>query len=425
MKVTSKDLSDTKVEIKVVLDKNDLKEARKKAIARLANEVKVQGFRKGKAPLEVAEKHLDPNDISATALDIAIRTSVPKAFEEAKKAPLIIPNVNVTKFVPDETAEYTATADILPEIKLGDYKKLGVKRELPKVTAKEVNDVLDNIAKAYAEKAPVKRAAKLTDEVTIDFEGKKDGVAFDGGAAKDYKLELGSNSFIPGFEDGIVGHEAGDRFDLGLTFPKDYHNKDLAGQKTTFNILLKQVTEIKKPEYNDEFAKKCGPFKNMDELKADIKKNLEAQNEYKANEKFKDDLVRKLVEKSKVSAPEVMIKDQLRFIKDDISRNAQAQGMSFEDYLKQTGQTEKDWEKQATEVAELRVKSSLCLQVLARDEKITADDKDVDAKLAELKEVYKKSPEALKQLKDPNVRQDIKNRMTIDKTLDYLVEVNK
>ncbi|MBR3323625.1 trigger factor [Candidatus Saccharibacteria bacterium] len=425
MKVTSKDLSDTKVEIKVVLDKKDLAEARKKAVARMSKEVKVQGFRKGKAPIEVAEKQMDPNDINANALDIAIRTSVPKAFEEAKKAPLIIPNVNVTKFVPEETAEYTATADILPEIKLGDYKKLSVKRESPKVTAKEVNDVLDNIAKAYAEKAPVKRQAKLGDEVTIDFEGKKDGVAFDGGAAKDYKLELGSGAFIPGFEDGVVGHESGDRFDIDLTFPKDYHNDDLAGKKATFNVLLKQVTEIKKPEYNDDFAKKCGPFKNMDELKADIKKNLEAQNEYKANEKFKDDLVRKLVEKSKVSAPEVMVKDQLRFIKDDITRNAQAQGMTFEDYLKQTGQSEKDWEKQATEVAELRVKSSLCLQVLARDEKIAADDKDVDAKLAELKEVYKKSPEALKQLKDPNVRQDIKNRMTIDKTLDYLVDLNK
>lgn len=425
MKVTSKDLSDTKVEIKVVLDKNDLAEARKKAVARMANDVKVQGFRKGKAPLKTAEKQMDPNDINATALDIAIRTSVPKAFEQAKKAPLIIPNVNVTKFVPDETAEYTATAEILPEIKLGDYKKLGVKRDLPKVAAKEVNDVLGNIAKAYAEKAPVKRKAKLTDEVTIDFEGKKDGVAFDGGAAKDYRLELGSGSFIPGFEDAIVGHEVGDRFDIDLTFPKDYHNDDLAGQKATFNVLLKQVTEVKLPEYNDDFAKKCGPFKNMDELKADIKKNLEAQNEQKANEKFKDDLVRKLVEKSKVAAPEVMIKDQLNFIRNDITRNAQSQGMTFEDYLKQTGQTEKDWEKEATEVAELRVKSSLCLQVLARDEKITVDDEAVAAQLAQLREVYKKSPEALKQLKDPDVRQDIQNRMIVDKTLNYLVDLNK
>lgn len=424
MKVESKDLSDTKVEIKVVLDKKDLAEAREKAVARMASEIKVQGFRKGKAPVSVAEKQMDENDINANALDIAIRTSVPKAFEEAKKAPLIIPNVNVTKFVPGETAEYIATADILPEIKLGDYKKLKAKKDLPKVSAKEVNEVIDNIAKAYAEKAPVKRPAKLTDEVVIDFEGKKDGVAFDGGAAKDFKLVLGSGQFIPGFEDGVVGHEAGDRFDLELTFPKDYHNTDLAGAKTVFNVLLKQVTEVKPPKLDDEFAKKCGPFKTMDDLKKDVKKNLEAQNEYKANDKFKDDLVRELVDKSKVSAPEVMISDQVRFIKDDISRNAAAGGLTFEDYLKQTGQKEEEWEEEAKKLAETRVKASLCLQILARDEKITVDDKDVDAKLAELRDVYQKSPEALKNLKDPNVRQDIKNRLTVEKTLDYLVELN-
>lgn len=425
MKVTSKNLSDTSVEIKVTLDSKDLAEARKKAIARLATEVKVQGFRKGKVPLEIAEKHMDPNDIASAAIDIAVRTTVPAAFQEAKKAPLVIPEVNVTKYVPDESAEYTAKAEILPEIKLGDFKKLKAKRDLPKVTEKDIKEVLDNIATAYAEKSPVKRAAKIGDDVIIDFEGTKDGVAFDGGKAKDFTLSLGSGQFIPGFEDGIVGHEPGDRFDLKLTFPKDYHAENLAGKKVNFNVLLKQINEIKKPAFDDAFAKKCGPFKNMDELKADIKKNIEAQNKAKSDDKFKDDLVRELVEKSTVSAPEIMIKDQLRFIKDDISRNAAAQGLTFDDYLKQTGQKEEDWEKEARKIAELRVKSSLCLQVLARDEKIDVEDKIVDAKLAELKEVYKKSKDALESLKNPNVRQDIKNRLIIEKTLNYLVEQNE
>lgn len=424
MKVTTNKLSDTKVEIKVILDAEDLKDARQKAVARLASEMKIQGFRKGKAPLKVAEKQMATNDINSTALDIAIRSTVPQAFEQSKKAPLVIPNVNVTKYIPDETVEYTATAEILPEIKLGDYKKLKAKKQEVKVSDKDIQDVLDQIASAYAEKSPVKRPAKLTDEVTIDFEGKKDGVAFDGGAAKDYKIVLGSGQFIPGFEDGIVGHEAGDRFDLDLTFPKDYHSKELAGQKTTFNVLLKQVTEIKAPKQDDEFAKKSSPFKTMKELKDDIKKSLESQNQHKADDKYKDDLVRELVEKSTVSAPEIMIKDQLNFIKEDISRNAAAQGLTFEDYLKQTGQTEKDWEKEASKIAELRVKSSLCLQILARDENITVPDEEVEAKLAELRDVYQKSPEALKGLKDPNVRQDIKNRLTIEKTLNHLVDLN-
>ena len=424
MKVSTKKLSDTSVEIKVVLDKNDLKEAEEKAVARLAKEVKIEGFRKGKAPLDIAKKNINPNDLASVSLDIAVRTTVPKAFEEGKSTPLMIPNVEVTKFVPGETVEYTAKADILPEVKLGDFKKLGVKKEDVKVADKDVKEILENIQNAYAEKKPAKKKAEMGDEVIIDFEGSLNGEKFEGGAAKNFTLGLGSHQFIPGFEEGIVGHESGDRFDLELTFPKDYHADNLAGKKTVFNVLVKQVNETIKPALDDELAKKCGPFKNIDELKADIKKNLEVQNNAKAEEKFKDDLVNKLVEKSTVSAPEIMIKDQLNAIKRDIEANAARQGLHFEDYHKQTGQTEEDWEKMARDIAEKRVKASLCLQILARDEKIEVEDDLVDAKINELREVYKKSKEALQNLKDPNVRQDIKNRMTIEKTLNYLVEVN-
>ncbi|MBP5511774.1 trigger factor [Candidatus Saccharibacteria bacterium] len=424
MKVTTKKLSDTSVEIKVVLDKADLKEAEEKAIARLVKDVKIEGFRKGKAPLDVAKKNINPNDLASVSLDIAVRTSVPKAFEESKSAPLMIPNVEVTKFVPGETVEYTAKADILPEVKLGDYKKLGVKKEVAKATEKDVKEILENIQNSDAEKKVAKKKAEMGDEVVIDFEGSLDGVKFEGGAAKNFKLGLGSHQFIPGFEEGIVGHEAGDRFDLELTFPKDYHADNLAGKKAVFNVLVKQVNESIKPALDDELAQKCGPFKTIDDLKADIKKNIELQNAAKADEKFKDDLVNALVEKSKVSAPEIMVKDQLRIIRQDIEANAARQGLHFEDYLKQTGQTEEDWEKMAREIAEKRVKASLCLQILARDEKIEAEDEIVEAKINELREVYKKSKEALKNLKDPNVRQDIKNRLTIEKTLNFLVEVN-
>ena len=425
MKVTTKKISDTSVELKVVLDAKDLAAAEEKAITRLVKDVKIEGFRKGKAPLDIAKKHINANDLASVSLDIAVRTSVPKAFEESKSAPLMIPNVEVVKFVPGETVEYTAKADILPEIKLGDYKKLGVKKEAVKVAEKDVKEILENIQNAYAESKVAKKKAEMNDEVVIDFEGSLDGEKFEGGAAKDFKLGLGSHQFIPGFEEGIVGHESGDRFDLELTFPKDYHAEKLAGKKTVFNVLLKQVNEKIKPALDDELAKKCGPFKTIDDLKADIKKNLEAQNSAKADEKFKDDLVNKLVEKSKVSAPEIMIKDQLNMIKNDIAQNAARQGLSFEDYLKQTAQTEEDWEKSAREIAEKRVKASLCLQVLARDEKIEAADDLVDAKINELREIYKKSKEALKNLKDPNVRQDIKNRMTIEMTLNKLVEWNE
>ena len=176
---------------------------------------------------------------------------------------------------------------------------------------------------------------------------------------------------------------------------------------------------------DDELAKKCGPFKTLKDLKEDIKKNLAAQNDHKNDEKYKDMLVEALVKKSTVSAPDILIDDQMKFIRDDITRNAAAQGLKFEDYLKQTGQKEADWEKEAKKVAEARVKASLVLQILARDEKITVPDEEVSAKIAELKDVYKKSPEALKNLKDPRVRQDIKNRMTIEKVLEFLLDQNK
>ena len=424
MKVKSKKLSDTRVLITVTLDKDDLAVAREKAVERLIKEVKLEGFRKGKAPRNLAEKVLDKNMVSQETIDLAVRTTVPAAFQQVEKAPLVIPRVNVTKYVPEESAEYTAEADILPEVELGDYKNLKVKKTEVKVTAKDIDEIVENIRKAYAEKKVMKKKAELGDEVIIDFVGKKDGEPFQGGTAKDYHLELGSKSFIPGFEEGIVGHESGDKFELKLTFPKDYHEKSLAGQKTVFEVLLKQVNVIELPKLDDDFAKKCGPFKNMKELRADIEKNLKAQNEHRVNEKFKDDLVEALVKCSKVSAPEILIEDQLHLVKNDIERNAAAAGQSLDDYLKANNVTKEDWEKQTREVAEKRVKASLVLQILARDAKIEVSDDDVIAKIAELRDVYQKSPEALKNLKDPRVKMDVKNRMTIEKTLDFLVRAN-
>ena len=425
MKTKVKKLSDSRVEITVTLDSKDLTSAAEKALDKLAKEVRVEGFRKGKVPTEVAKKFIPENDLNAETADIAVRTTIITAFMENSKQPLALPGANITKYVPGEVLEYTATADIIPEVKLGDYKKLGVKMKEVKITEKDIQGVLDNLAQSFAEKKVTKRAAKLTDEVIIDFVGKKDGKAFEGGSAKDYHLGLGSGTFIPGFEDGIVGHEPGDKFELELTFPKDYGVKDLAGAKTTFEVLLKQVNEVVKPEINDELAKKVGPFDDLKALKEDIKKNLSAQTERQNTENFKNDLVEALVKKSTVPAPEILIDDQMRMMRDDVTRNATSNGVTFEEYIARAGETAESWEKKAREIATQRVKGSLVLQNLANAEKISVSDDEVAEKIAELKEVYKRSPEALKSLKDPNVKMDIKNRMTIEKTLDYLVSVNK
>lgn len=424
MKITTKKLSDTKVELKVALDAADLKKAKSEALEQLATQSKVQGFRKGKAPASMIEKQVDPNELASKTIDVAVHSTLPDALAEKKLPVIAVEKVNVTKYVPEESAEYTAAAEILPDVKLGDFKKLKAKMAKTEPSAKDVQEIVDNILNAYAEKKVVKKAAALGDEVIIDFTGKKDGEAFPGGSAKDYHLLLGSGQFIPGFEDGIVGHSAGDKFNLELTFPKEYPEKSLAGEKTTFEVLLKQVNEVIKPKADDELAKKCGNFKTMADLKADIKKNLETQNRHQAIERYRDDLVKELVQKSKVSAPEILIQDQLRFIKEDVVRNAASQGMSFEQYLERAGQTPEEWKKTARTLAEDRVKASLVLQILARDQKIEASDEEVELKIAELKDVYQKSKEALANLKKPEVRQDIRNRLVIDKTLDFLVEAN-
>ena len=339
MKVKSKKVSDSRIELTVTLDAADLKPAKAQALEKLAKELSVEGFRKGKVPVDVAQKFIPENDLNAETVDFAVRATVIEAFKQIEKSPLVLPNVTVTKYVPNEIVEYTAVADIIPEVKLGDYKKLGVKYPDVKVTEAEIKDVLNNIASSFAEKKAVKKAAAMGDEVIIDFVGKKNGEPFKGGTAKDYHLTLGSKTFIPGFEEGIVGHEPGDKFDLKITFPKDYGVKDLAGAKTVFEVLLKQVNEVKKPKIDDEMAKKCGPFKTLDELKKDITKNLKAQNEHKLGDKYKDDLVNALVKKSTVPAPEILIDDQMRAIRDDISRNAASQGMEFDEFLEKNGET--------------------------------------------------------------------------------------
>lgn len=408
----------------MTLDANDLAAAREQSLQRLAAGLKVQGFRPGKAPVEYVEKNLSENEINSDVIDVAVRLTMPKAFAESKQAPVAIENVNVAKYVPGESAEYVATAQVLPDVKLGDYKKLKAKMKNVEPTKADIQEIVDNICNAYSEKVVVKRAAKMGDEVIIDFVGKQDGKEFAGGSAKDHHLTLGSKQFIPGFEEGIADHAAGDKFDLEVTFPKDYPEKTLAGKKAVFETLVKQVNEIQKPKEDDALAKKCGNFQNMDELREDIKKNLESQNRHRAIEQYREDLVAELVKASKVAAPEILIEDQMRFIKDDMARNAASYGMKLEQYIEGAGQKMADWEKEARKVAEQRVKSSLVLQILAREQKIEASDEEVAAKIAELKDLYKKSKEAIANLKKPEVRQEIKNRLIIDKTLDFLVAAN-
>ena len=424
MKSTKKVLS-TSIEFTVEFDKDDFEPARLKALERLARDIKIPGFRNGKAPANVVEQHVDPNDLASHTLDLAVRRAIPQLFDGAGVIPVSIPHVDVKKYVPGEMAEIVVKADIMPEVKLGKYDKLKSPREERTVSENDIEDVLHRIAESYAEPSVVKRAAKNGDEVIIDFTGKKDGVAFEGGSAKDFHLRLGSGQFIPGFEDGVIGHEVGDKFDLKLTFPEDYGNKDLAGQPTVFEILVKQVSEVKTPKIDDDLAKKSGAFATLKELKEDIKKNLEAQANHEAEEKYKDDLLNELVDDSKTEAPETLVDEQTGRIKEDMLRNLQSRGFTIEDYLKKNKQTEEDWTKEVRANAERRVMSSIIVQKLADELKIEVSEEAVAKQVAEMRAVYKNDAKAVEQLDDPQVIASIRNRMRINATMDKLVELNK
>jgi len=426
MKSSIKNLSDTKVELTITLSAEKLAIAEQVALTKLAKNVKVDGFRKGKVPVNVAAKHVDPQLLQEEVLDNAISKAVAEAFIESKLQPLDRPAVEVKKYVPNEMLEFTAEVEILPKVTLGDYKKLKAKTEKVTVDESEVAEIIERMRKGLAEKKSVERAAKDGDEAIIDFVGKKDGVAFDGGTGNDYPLTLGSGQFIPGFEEGVVGHKLGETFDLDLKFPADYGSKELKGAKVVFTVTLKTLSEVVLPEVNDEFAKKAGSFKTVGEMKDDIKRELTSQKERENAEKLKDELVTQLAEASNVPLPKVLIDDQIKSIERDFTNNLMYQGLSLEQYLdnKNFESKEKWLETEVKDAAEKRVKVGLVLAELSKVEKIEATSEELDAHIDMYRQQYAKNPEALKQFDQPEVRQDIANRLLTEKTVERLIELN-
>ena len=422
---SSVEKTNTSAKFAVEFTAKDFEPARLKALERLARNIKVAGFREGRAPANVVEQHVDPNKLASETLDILVRQTIPKIFAEAKLTPISVPHVDVMKYVPGESAELSIEADIMPEVKFGDYENLDAEYAIQTITEDDVEDVLNRIAESFAETSVVKRAAKLGDEVIIDFTGKKDGVEFAGGSAKDFKLRLGSGQFIPGFEDGIVDHEVGDSFDLNLTFPEDYGNKEMAGAKTVFEVLLKQVNEVKTPAIDDELAKKTGAFEKLEDLRKDIRKNLEEQAQKQADDQYKDRLLAKLVEVSETEAPKTLVQEQIEAMRGDLLRNLKARKMELEDWLKAQGKKKDEWEKDIREAAERRVISSIVVQRLGEEMKVEISDKDIEDQLEQMRQAYAKSPEALKEIDDPRTKANIYNRLRIEAIMDKLVGINK
>jgi trigger factor len=410
----------------IALDKDELKSAEQVALSKLAKNVKAPGFRKGKVPSSVAAKHVDPEMLAQQTLEDALSKAVAEAFTAEGIQALERPAVEIKKFIPGSELEFTAEAEVLPSVTLGDYKKLTAKKMKPTVTTSDIDEILERMRSGMAVKKEVTRAAKMTDEAIINFIGKRDGVAFEGGTGNDYPLTLGSNSFIPGFEEKIVGKKTGETFDIDLEFPKDYHSAELKGAKVTFTTTVTKLNESALPEIDDAFAASAGSFTTVAELKADIKRELMDQKEREASEKLKDELVSQLVDISTVPVPDVLIKDQSDSIERDMTQNLMYQGISLDQYLENKGfESKEKWlETEVADTAKKRVQAGLVLAELSKVEKIEATTKELDDHVELYRKQYANNPQMVAQFEQADARRDIANRLLTEKTVDRLVELN-
>lgn len=426
MKHTRKDVSESKIEYHITVAAEDVAKHHRAAVSKLARDVKVAGFRAGHVPPEVAEKHIDPSALADESVNRAINSALVELIELDQIQLLDQPDISVTKFVPGQTLEFKATVEIVPPVKLADPAKLKTKKSAVKIDADEVDEVINRIRNDAAEKVTIKRAAESGDEAIINFDGKdKDGKSIEGAKGDDYALKLGSNSFIPGFEEGIVGHKAGDTFDLPLVFPKDYGAKHLAGAKVNFHIEVKEIKEIKLPELDDTFAASIAPdFKTVDDLKKDIRSELETRAAYDVEQKFKDDLLDELTEKSKVPTPEVLVADQLTSLERNFAQNLMYRGMTVEQYLEGENLTHDEWtKKELRPAAEKRVRNSLVMAQLTRDWDVTVSEDEVVAQQAKVVAQYN-DPSLRQRFESDEAKRQLAQQLIADKTLTKLAELN-
>ncbi len=424
MDYKKKEVEKNKFEYTIVVPADMIKQCHDKAVESLGRNAKVPGFRKGHVPMEVLERAIDPARVADVEINEAVNATLVELIEKEDIQPLDQPVINLTKYVPNQTIEYTATIEVVPPVKLADVKKLETKRPEVKVADKEVNEVIERLRTNAAEKTAVDRAAKKGDEVIIDFTGLLNGKEFAGGKAKDYELKLGSGAFIPGFEEGIEGHKAGEEFDVNVAFPEEYGAKELAGQKSVFKVKLNKVNELKLPELNDEFAKGIAPdFKNMDDLKKDVRKNLEQSQEAENRQKFEDDLLSELAEKSNVDIPEVLVKDQLPQMEQQFTQGLMYRGLDLDGYLSQKGMTKEEWEKKELRpAAEKRVRNSLVISQFAKDNHIEVTAEEIKSYRDKILDRYT-NENIRKQFETPEYTRQIAQQLATEKAMAKLVEL--
>ncbi len=421
MKLQLERKSDTQANIEIAASVEELKKIKQKVLKKLAPRVKLSGFRDGHAPLEMVEKNVDQQLLQSEFIDEAVNTLYIAALKEERIRPVGQPKVEVKKFVPFTALEVKLELPVVGEVVLPDYKKHTAKRELVKIGKDEMDDVLKNLRLRMAEKKEVNRAAKTGDEAWIDFKGvDAKGEPVKGADGKDYPLALGSGTFIPGFEDNVVGMKAGDQKEFVSTFPKDYGVKSMQGMKVTFTVAVNKVMDVAEPKMDDDFAGKIGPFKTMDELKTDIKKQLEAEKNQRVERDYEAAILNELVDKTKVAIPDSLVEEQEQAVLQEVRQNVVQRGMTFDEFIAQQNMTEDEYKKkEITPEATRRIRAGLVLSEIGDKEGIDVSPEELEARIQQLKGQYpdKKMQE---QLDQPDSRREINARLRSEKVIAFL-----
>lgn len=421
MSLTVEKLEKNMAKLTITVPAVEFAEAMKASYNKQKGKITVPGFRKGKVPQAYLEKMYGPEIFYEDAANTCMENSYPGALDECELDVVSRPEVDVVQMEKGKDFIYTATVAVKPEVTLGDYKGVEIDKVEVEVTDEDIKAELEKVQKQNARTIPVEdRAAKMDDEVTIDFEGFIDGEPFEGGKGENYQLVLGSHSFIDTFEDQIAGKNIGDEFDVNVTFPEDYQAEDLAGKPAVFKCKLLGIKETELPELDDEFASEVSEFDTMDEYKEDLKATLKVRKEKDAKNTKEGLVVDKIIENATMEIPEPMIDTTKEQMLNEFAQQISYQGLSIEQYFQFTGMTKESFLETATPEAERRIKSRLVLEAIAKAEDIQVSDEELEEELKKMADTYQMEYEQLVDLVGDSEKDAIKQDIAVQKAVDLV-----
>lgn len=423
MRTSTKKLENAVTEIKVTFDKKEWAAAKEAATNKLAQRVKIDGFRPGKAPAALVKARLKKSAIIEEATENIIQSKYVDILTKAEVTPVAQPQLSIDK-VDDDNLKVKILVPVKPEVELGEYKGLEVKKGRVTVAKKDIDAALNSYQQQFAELTN-KENGKVAkgDTAVIDFEGSVDGELFEGGKGENYPLEIGSGSFIPGFEDQLIGMTVDKEKDVVVTFPEDYQAEELAGKEATFKVVVHEIKEKTLPEIDDELAKDVNidGVETLDQLKAYLKEQLKSQKETEVENKFNEDLFKAIVASSKVEDSEALLEEECNAMLAEIEQNLQSQGMNFELYQQFTGKTKDDVKEDVKEQAADRVKLNAILSAIIEKEGIEVSSEELDKEIEEIAGYYQRDVEEVKKIFAGNMAR-IENDLLTRKALDLVKE---